>query len=695
MEKTIKIIAMILFTYNLYSNELSCSKNGTSFLHIPGAFTSKSAQEKGKQVIIDLPSTVKTKLDSNKNVSIDFIPISSQGLIMDNFNYMMMSVPPGTERDLTWLAIGITEFGLNLKNDVVAVSKVGGVLSVANKGGAIVRKMRGTIKNGKFVTQSMKLSEIKSVSNLIGSSLTVTKGEFNTIKSFLREISSQDTNDPLTFSGKVLGLIDIENLATMGRNILNAASLAFIDDKFNSEFLSQHRDTFLASYFTTEKNINNIANTISEKLIDNKKLIINAHGEGNQLAESAIALLEEKGDINLSRKISKYVSIVATSPTTYQYTNKYFFIKHNLEKRLFGGSDIASNYLLNINSIPGDIRIDSKDIRYGYSFLDFYISPIVKGTKNVSNSIEKTMRNNFIDELELAALTLESNCGEAYFTYSQNNQTVTFDATDPLVPDESNLTYNWDFGDGETLTTTSKVIDYTFSTYETFKVTLQVSDATGVIRESSKVIKLNQLEITSMDSFNRTANFEIKDFNGTANSFKWNFGDGTVSNTTLLPYNSHTYTIGGGHKVEVKYIENGKEQTLSTVVNIYYPKVDIVSQPLGTFSRGSTLTYEVKCNVGNNMSISPENIQLYAFQSDQEHFTCTGFTAGNDWSFVGNGEATYKITCTQKFFPCYRVGGFHLNFYCKVNSDGVSFYGPAINTIYVDEDTTSGPINCN
>jgi hypothetical protein len=370
------LISILIFT-NVRAGNLTCSMKGTHLLHLPGAFTSTSEQsrvEKELQTISDVNSLY---IDQKK-LFVSSVPIPSQGILMDNFNYFMMSSPPGIERDLTWLTIGALEFGFSIKNDIVAVTKVGGVLSKVNRGGAIVTKMRGTVKNGKFIVETVKKREIVSATKLIGTGNTILSEGFESIKDFLRVVSSQDNNyDPSTFLGKVFGLIDIENPAIMGRNILNTVSLAKLESKFNLDFFFQHRDTYLATYFTTEKNINNIAGIISSKLNENKKVIISAHGEGNQLVESAIAQLYGIEDVAMNEKLTKYLSVVATSPTTNQYSNKYFYMKHNFDKRQFGGSDVINNYVLNNNSLPGDSQANSKDSRYGFSFLDFYASPIV------------------------------------------------------------------------------------------------------------------------------------------------------------------------------------------------------------------------------------------------------------------------------------------------------------------------------
>ncbi len=133
--------------------------------------------------------------------------------------------------------------------------------------------------------------------------------------------------------------------------------------------------------------------------------------------------------------------------------------------------------------------------------------------------------------------------------------TVQFDASGSSDPDNDNLTYSWNFGDGTT--TTGVDISHVFTQPGVYQVTLTVSD--GSLNDSeTKAITANDPDT----SVTVTANISTSDsggvapitisFDGSGSSssdgsaitYSWDFGDGSTGNGVTT---SHEYAIAGNY----------------------------------------------------------------------------------------------------------------------------------------------------
>ena len=156
-------------------------------------------------------------------------------------------------------------------------------------------------------------------------------------------------------------------------------------------------------------------------------------------------------------------------------------MKHNYDLR--GGSNIGANYnLSNDTPLPDPNELDqnandptgtlydegSKNL--GLSFLNYYISPITKGTKNIANAVENSMRDNFTNELRTSAESLEDNCPA--LTYKIGNRDVQF----TLNTGDNTMTYDWDFGDGNTDISFEPTIIHRYNIEGTYNATVDVYD---------------------------------------------------------------------------------------------------------------------------------------------------------------------------------------------------------------------------
>ncbi|MBC7430198.1 MAG: hypothetical protein H7336_16410 [Bacteriovorax sp.] len=411
------ISSLIILTFNSYAGELKCSANGAWILHIPGAFTSGSDQnEVNKLLKTKILVTNPNNFDLKKQ-NADVIPIASQGFIQDKFNYYLMSITQNygaKAENAVWMTLGISEFGYNISEAASTIFKAGKTLT---KMTAI--KELGVTSSKKFLSGSELKKEIVAAINLQSAQKSAQSASTQSLNTFLHDISNEDNMDPLTRIGKGISIGTSFFDDPMGvKNLINFFSIVALEGKFNIDVLDAQRDTILATYFTNQKNINHVADEIKKKLDLNKKIILSAHGEGNQLVSRAIAQIQNSGTNDQKDKLSRVVSVLATSPTTDSYASKYLFMKHNYDNRSYGGSSIAANYILNKNTIgPITWSTDLSDLNnpqdsgnQGNSFLKYYLSEVTKGGKNITGATESTMRDNFINELRASAESLEGNC---------------------------------------------------------------------------------------------------------------------------------------------------------------------------------------------------------------------------------------------------------------------------------------------
>ena len=131
---------------------------------------------------------------------------------------------------------------------------------------------------------------------------------------------------------------------------------------------------------------------------------------------------------------------------------------------------------------------------------------------------------------------------------------------------------NWDFGNGETETTTNKNQQYEIYYREAgdYNVTLTIIDTNGQRKSTSKTVKILVTDFEVSFSFtikNTSPNFVnlVNTSIGTFDSFKWKFRNKTIENETnavaFFPYT-------GKYEITLEIIKDGKSFTSSQTVTI-------------------------------------------------------------------------------------------------------------------------------
>lgn len=167
---------------------------------------------------------------------------------------------------------------------------------------------------------------------------------------------------------------------------------------------------------------------------------------------------------------------------------------------------------------------------------------------------------------------------------------VTFDASASFDADGNSLTYNWDFGDGTTSTTTSPTIAHTYLWGATFPVTLTVNDGHGGTSTSATSAAVSEVNDTPAANaggpysgmkgvavaFSAAGSSDYDNLDGTAANDQaltcsWNFGDGTTG-TGVSP--SHVYATAGNYTATVTVSDGSASTSAATSVSIVAPSAN-------------------------------------------------------------------------------------------------------------------------
>lgn len=187
-------------------------------------------------------------------------------------------------------------------------------------------------------------------------------------------------------------------------------------------------------------------------------------------------------------------------------------------------------------------------------------------------------------------------------------------------------TYNWNFGDGYTSTTTNP--NHVYQDTGSFIVTLITYDTLGCSSSYSfpTAVRIYQIPVAAATASNYTgcSNFTTSFINQSqfASQYVWTFGDGATSTATDT---SHTYNIGGNFYPELIAITNhGCRDTFN-----FMTPVNVLQTPTAALTLSDTLA----CN--------PAGITLTTISSDT-------INATYNWTF-GNGSSSNLTNPTTSF----------------------------------------------
>lgn len=230
----------------------------------------------------------------------------------------------------------------------------------------------------------------------------------------------------------------------------------------------------------------------------------------------------------------------------------------------------------------------------------------------------------------------------ADFSTSSDGLSLAFDASASTDSDGTILSYEWDFGDGQTASTTTAGISHEYSDPGTYTVGLRVVDDRGgenLVSQQVVVKAVNQLPVASFSN-NQSGlmvNFDgsaSTDPDGQVSSYSWDFGDG--SEAVSGAESEHLYATDGQYTVKLKVTDNDGASATSEAVLVVangLPQAAI-----------SVTSDALTINVDGSASTDPEGEDLeylWDFGDGQEANTAT---ASHEYSAAGEFTVTLTVT---------------------------------------------------
>jgi serine protease len=185
-----------------------------------------------------------------------------------------------------------------------------------------------------------------------------------------------------------------------------------------------------------------------------------------------------------------------------------------------------------------------------------------------------------VDAANLVGVSDGNSAPSASFTVSPASpdvgEEVSFDASGSTDSDGTITRYEWTFGDGSTATGES--VTHSFTSSETYTVTLTVEDDEGGSDSVSKTLGVGGSNATPAAAFtvspsSPTVREEVtfdasgsNDTDGTIESYEWDFGDGITKTGETV---THAYESAGDHAVSLTVADDaGATHTVAKSVTV-------------------------------------------------------------------------------------------------------------------------------
>ena len=214
--------------------------------------------------------------------------------------------------------------------------------------------------------------------------------------------------------------------------------------------------------------------------------------------------------------------------------------------------------------------------------------------------------------------------------------TVTFDANSSNDPEGDNLTYHWNFGDGNASSTA--FTNHTYANAGTYTAVLTVTDTAGQTDQANVIISVsspvNQPPVASATAnpqqgtapLTVNLNGSATDPEGDSLSYSWDFGDGNTANNASA---THIYTSAGTYIATLTVTDSANN-------------MDTVSFTI-TVSQADNQPPVASATVNPLQGSAPLTVNLNGSATDPE-----GDNLSYSWDF-GDGNASNDAVTTHTY----------------------------------------------
>ena len=225
------------------------------------------------------------------------------------------------------------------------------------------------------------------------------------------------------------------------------------------------------------------------------------------------------------------------------------------------------------------------------------------------------------------------------------DEVVTYNASGSYDPDGSIVSYQWDFGDGNTAT--GVAVDHAYTQDGTYMVTLTVTDNDGE-KDSAYTITvvINREPVALFSATPETAEIgetisfdasESYDPDGTIVSYLWDFGDGSTANGVEV---DHAYSQYGVYTITLTVTDDdGATDTMSVT------KSFVNKSPFASFTKSTQTAHLNEAVTFNAAESSDPDGTIVSYHWDfGDGSTANGVEANHAYSEYGVYLVTLTVT---------------------------------------------------